>query len=119
MHNKLVKYWANRHQGACASVMRLGRLSVRAWERLAQHQLNAARLLLEGNRRQVQHLARAGGSWEVVFQQPPLIAEIGIQALEHALETVEIVMDTREALRSWLRGETDASTVGPSCQRVF
>lgn len=106
MQQSLLKYWANRHQRAATSVMRLGRLSVHGWERLAQHQLNGARLLLEGNRRQVHDLARAGGAWEMVFRQSPLAVGIGIQVLEHAVETVEIVIDAREAFRGGSRKKT-------------
>lgn len=93
--------------------MQLGRLSVRNSERFAQHQLNAARLILEGNRRQVQQLAQAGGPWEILAQQPHLAADMGLQVLEHALETLDIVVDARDALRSWLTEEANTFRIAP------
>ncbi len=54
----------------------------------------------------------------MVFRQSPLAVGIGIQVLEHAVETVEIVIDAREAFRGWLAEENNASGVVPSSRAL-
>lgn len=117
-HNPL-GYWLKLRQEASASIMQLGRLSVRNSERFAQHQLNAARLILDGNRRQVQQLAQAGGPWEILAQQPHLAADMGLQVLEHALETLDILVDARDALRSWLNEEANTFRIAPLSEALM
>lgn len=117
-HNSL-GYWLKLRQEASASIMRLGRLSVRNSERFAQHQLNAARLILDGNRRQVQQLAQAGGPWDILAQQPHLAADMGLQVLEHGLETLDILVDARDALRSWLNEEANTLRIAPLSEALM
>jgi hypothetical protein len=113
MKDDLLDNWVPLQRAATASVMHLGRLGVRRSERFAQHQLNAIRLALEGNRKQVRELTRGGGAWAILAHQPQLAAEIGIQVLEHALETLEILIDTRRALHGWLQDEFNTLRVDP------
>ena len=113
MQHNLLEYWVKLQQEASASVMHLGRLSIRSSERFAQHQLNAARLILDGNRRQVQQLVQAGGPWEILAQQPQLAAEMGLQILQHALETLGIVVDAQGALGSWLNEDANMLKTAP------
>lgn len=119
MQYNLLSYWVRLQQEAFLSVMHTSRLSVRSAERLAQHQLSAARLILDGNRIQVQQLVQADGPWELLAQQPRLAAEMGTQVLEHVLETLEILVDAREALYSWFKEETNVTRRDPNSQAFF
>lgn len=110
MQYNLPEYSFSPQRGISVSIMHLGRLGIRSSERLAQHQLKAARLVLEGNRRQVQQLLEAPASWSLLAEQQRLAVELGVQLLEHALETLEILVDTRDALSSWLKEETNTAT---------
>ena len=113
MQHNLLEYWVKLQQEASASVMHLGRLSIRSSERFAQHQLNAARLILDGNRRQVQQLVQAAGPWEILAQQPQFATEMGLQILQHALETLDIVVDAQGALGSWLSEDANMLKTAP------
>nr|MBS0020042.1 phasin family protein [Gammaproteobacteria bacterium] len=119
MQHNFLGYWLKLRQEASASIMHLGRLSVRSSERSAQHQLNAIRLILDGNRKQVQQLAQAGGPWEILAQQPHLAADMGLQVLEHALETLDILVDARDALRSWLTEEANTFRIAPLSEALM
>ena len=119
MQHNLLDYWVKRQRGASDWVMRLGRLGVRSSERFTQHQLDAARLVLEGNRRQVRQLVQADGPWMLLSEQPQLLVDIGMQVLQHGLETLEILSDTRDALSGWFKEEITALRAVPPSQALL
>lgn len=108
MQNDLSGEVVKVQQRVAACLTYLGRLAVRSSERFAQRQLNGMRLVLEMNRRQVQALAQGLGPRETLHRQRRLAVEMRMKLLEHTCETLEVFLDTQQALSGWLTAETQA-----------
>jgi hypothetical protein len=92
-----------RFHGATVGAMkRLGQIHIRTLERLAQHQLNTVRILLEGSQGQLIILKEARGARELLSSQLHVGSELGQRFAAHTGQTLEIFMDAQDECAGWV-----------------
>lgn len=91
-----------RFHGATVGAMkRLGEIHIRTLERLAQHQLNIVRILLEGSQGQLIVLKEARGARELLSSQLQAGSELGQRFAAHVGQTLEIFIDAQDECVGW------------------
>ena len=115
MDNDLMKQWSEMNKGAMDAVKALGEINTTAMTRLTQRQMDMLSLYMESGAKQLEVLSKAKNMQDLATAQSELFGEMNEKMLENARQTMEILVDIKAELSSWVeKGMQNAGDAMPT-----
>lgn len=114
MENDLLKQWTEMNKSAMDAIKELGEINTTAMTRLTQRQMDMISLYMESGSKQLETLSHAKNMQDLAAAQSKLFTEMNEKLLDNARQTVEVLVDVKAELSSWVeKGMKQASEIMP------
>jgi phasin family protein len=98
--------WRKLSKNAVEPMMRLNEITVRAMDRVARQQLDAAHDYLDLGTKQATIMSGAESPEDLLSEQTKLVSEFGQRMINRAQEFAKIAAETQEAVAQWSEKST-------------
>ena len=100
--NELIQQWTELNQAAMEAMKELGQINTNAMTRLTQRQMEMVSLYMEGSAKQLEALSHTKGVPDLISAQSQLFAELNEKLMANARQTLDVLVDVRTELSSWV-----------------
>jgi phasin family protein len=100
--NELIQQWTELNQAAMEAMKELGQINTNAMTRLTQRQMEMVSLYMEGSAKQLEALSQTKGVPDLITAQSQLFAELNEKLMANARQTLDVLVDVRTELSSWV-----------------
>jgi phasin family protein len=100
--NELIQQWTELNQAAMEAMKELGQINTNAMTRLTQRQMEMVSLYMEGSAKQLESLGHTKGVPDLISAQSQLFAELNEKLMANARQTLDVLVDVRTELSSWV-----------------
>jgi len=98
----LMKQWAEANQNMMESIKQLGEINTSVMTKLTEHQMGLINSYMEGMSQQLESMKDANNVQDVISSQAKLAQEFSEKMLENTRQSMDVLMQTRTELTSWL-----------------
>lgn len=110
MQNELIQQWTELNKTAMEAIKELGEINTNAMTRLTQRQMEMVSLYMEGSAKQLEALSQAKGVPDLITAQSQLFAELNEKLMENARQTLEVLVEVKTELSSWVEKSVQNAT---------
>ena len=100
--NDLMQQWADANQSMMESIKQLGEINTSVMSKLTERQMEAVNTYMDSVNKQLESMKDVKNVQEVMNAQASLAQEFSEQMLSNARQTMDVLMETRTDLNSWL-----------------
>lgn len=114
MQNDLIQQWTELNKAAMQAIKELGEINTAAMTKLTQRQMDMVGIYMEGSAKQMEMLSQTKSVQDMVTVQARLFTELNEKLMENARQTVQVLMDVKTDLSSWVEKNMEAAAAKAS-----
>lgn len=109
MQADLMKQWSEINQNIVNSMKKLGEINTQVMQKMTERQIAVMNAYMEGVSKQLEAMKDAKSSQDMMALQAQLAKEFNEKVMENAQETMDLLVQTRTDLTSWVEKGMEAA----------